>query len=172
MKYFIMTQDKRLRNVVQLKEFPTAEEADFDTSYADKVNDNTVLHTVENETSVYPDVFLAPLYLVEDKIYRVAMMYDETLLFKKVSLVNMERATRKSYWLALLDRLDCLHSESRFYPDHSVEHLILDKDKIRGKEMFKIHGISPNWVVVSMNIAESVLRRTPFGVRFEEVEVR
>ena len=172
MKYFIMTQDKRLRNVVKLKDFPTDQEADFDSSYKDQVNDNTVLHTVEKENSLYPDVLLAPLYMVEDKIYRVATMYEETLIFKKVSLVNMERSTRKSYWLPLLDRVDCLHSESRFYQDQSVEHLVLDKEKVRGREMFKIAGIAPNWVVVSMNIAESVLRRDCFGVRFEEIEVR
>lgn len=172
MKYFIMTQDKRLRNVVKLKDFPTDQEADFDTSYADQVNANTVLHTEESDNTVYPDVLLAPLYLVEDKIYRVASMYDETLLFRKVSLVNLDRATRKSYWLPLLDRMDCLHSDSKFYKDNSVEQLVLDEEKVRGKEMFKIEGITPNWVVVSMNIAESVMRREPFGVRFEEVLVR
>ncbi|MBR3771134.1 MAG: hypothetical protein IKL07_02580, partial [Clostridium sp.] len=115
MKYYIMTQDKRIKNPVVLTQFPTDQEADFDTSYIEEMNSHTVLLTQENENSVYADVILAPLFMVDDKIHKVVSMYDEEIAFFKTSLYNEKKNTRKNYWIALLDRLDCLHEDSTFY---------------------------------------------------------
>lgn len=172
MKYYSMSQDKRIYNVFQLIEFPGKEAIDLDSSFGDKIKDNTALFTEETENSLYPQMLEAPLTMVEKEIYEIIRMYASDILFKGVSIINREKQTNKNYYLALLDRLDCLHESSEFHKDHSVSRLILNKNKLNNAHIFKIKGISKNTVVVSMDIVESILRRGCFGICFEEIACR
>lgn len=172
MKYYCMYQDKRIQNIFQLNEFPGEGAVDLDSSYAKKLKDNTALFTTEKENSLYPQMIESPCVMVEKGIYDVIRMYDPEIIFKSVSIINREKKTNRNYYLALLDRLDCLHESSEFHKDHSVARLVLDKSKIKNVHMFKIQGISPNTVIVSMDIVESILRREWFGICFKEVECR
>lgn len=172
MKYYIMSQDKRIQNTFVLKEFPTGAAVDFDTSYKDKLKEHTSLFTIENDKSAYPDMLEAPLVMVEKKIYEVLNLYDETVVYKKVSIINQVRNSRREYYVALIDRLDCLHQSTEFYKDNSVAKIVLDKDKVKGRHIFKIAGISAPYVIVSLDVAESILRRKSFGIRFQEVECK
>lgn len=172
MKYYIMSQDKRIQNPFVLKEFPTSASVDLDTSYGDQLRDHTSLFTIENEGSAYPEMLEAPLVMVEKKIHDVLEMYDETVVYKTVSIINQKKNTRREYYIALIDRIDCLHSTTEFYKDNSLKKLVLDREKIKDRQIFKVAGISSPYVIVSLDIAESILRRGCFGVRFEEVECK
>lgn len=172
MKYYSMSQDKRIHNVFELIEFPGKEAVDLDSSYADRLKDNTALFTKETENSLYPQMLDAPLTMVEKEIYEVIRMYDQDVIFKGVSIINREKQTNRNYYLALIDRLDCLHESSEFHKDNSVIKLVLDKKKVNNAHIFKIKGISKNTVVVSMDIVESILRRGCFGISFEEITCR
>lgn len=169
MKYFCMGQGKRILHQVVLEAFPTEERVNFTKEDAEKLAESTMLYTIEDENSVYPDILEAPLYMVSETISHVVTMYDPTVITKRVSLVNRERKSLQKYQLLLLDQIDCLHETSEFYPDKTVKRLILDKEKVKGQEIFQIAGVDRMDVIVSLNIAESVLRRNVFGVQFQEI---
>lgn len=126
-------------------------------------------YTIENENSIYTDIIEAPLYMVSETISRVVTMYDPSVITKRVSLVNREKKTLRKYQLLLLEPIDCLHESSEFYPDKTVKRFILDKEKVKGQEIFQVAGVDRMDVIVSLNIAESVLRRDVFGVQFQEI---
>lgn len=172
MEYFIMSQDRRIQNVFVMKEFRGRGSLDYDTSYADKLKDHTSLFTIESDGSSYPDMLEAPLVMVSKKVHDVLELYDETAVYKKVSMINRPKNTRKEYYVMLLDRIDCLHEDATFYPDRSIKQLVLDKEKIGERQIFKIQGIGPAHVIVSLDIAESLLRRSCYGIQFTKVKCR
>ncbi len=172
MEYYIMGLDRRIQNAFVLKKFPDGGAVEYNTSYADKVREHTVLYTEATDHSSYPDVLEEPLYMVSQKVREVLEMYDETAIYRKVSMVNESQKRRDEYNVLLVDRIDCLHSETEFYPDQSIRRLVLDKHKIEDCALFKVKGIGPAYMMVSLDIAESLLRRDCYGIKFVHVESR
>lgn len=170
MEYYIMGLDKRIQNKFILQKFPDRGSVEYDTSYADKVREHTLLHTIESDKSSYPDVLEEPLYMVSQKVREVIELYDETAIYKKVSMVNMPRKKRSEYNVLLVDRIDCLHEDAEFYPDKSIKNLVLDRKKIGDRVIFKVKGIGPAYMIVSLDIVESLLRRNCYGVKFTKVD--
>lgn len=71
----------------------------------------------------------------------------------------------------LLRKTDCLHKDSEIY-DIEQQKLILQKDAVIGKDIIRPAGIIEDVWLLSLIAAEAVLRRKPFGVNFEIIEVR
>ena len=44
--------------------------------------------------------------------------------------------------------------------------------KIKGRNIFRPKGLQQNQIVVSLAVAESILRRNPYGVSLKKVEMR
>lgn len=172
MEYFIMKFDKRVQNAFRLFDFPGSESMEYGIEDSDKLRDHTSLYTVDFDQGSYPDVIEAPLFMVSQKVKNVIELYDETTEFKAVSIINRNKKKIESYYVLLQERIDCLHEDSDFYLDNSVKELVLDSSKIGERQIFKVKGIGPAYVIVSMDIAESVLRRDSFGVLFEKVKVK
>lgn len=172
MEYYIMSLDKRIQNKFILQKFPEAGAVEYDTSHADKVREHTMLHTIESDKSAYPDVLEEPLFMVSQKVKEVLELYDEGAIYKRVSMVNMPRKKRTEYHVLLVDRIECLHQDAEFYPDKSIKKLVLDKEKIADKTIFKVKGIGPAYMIVTTDIVESLLRRGCYGIKFTKVESR
>lgn len=172
MEYYIMEMDKRIGNKFVIQKFPGEGSMEYGTDYANKFKEHTGLYTVETDQSSYPEVLEAPLYMVSEEIRKILELNDDYIVCKEVSMVNLPRQTLKNYAVVLVDRIDCIHETAEFYPDKSVKKLVLDREKIGDRNVFRIKDIGPSYVVVSLDIAESVLRRNCFGVKFTEVECR
>ena len=176
MKYYKISEDKRIHNRVVFRDFKTNETAEFHTEDADTVNDSTVLYTEENENCVYPEIIEAPLFMVSDELSKVLLMYQPSIILKTVVFFDKVKNTQKRYKLPLLERVECLY-EGELTPEQEKAALLdfpkkkyfLHKDKIKHKKIFKIKGIPEMDVIVSMDVAESLIRRGVYGVRFQEV---
>ncbi len=170
MEYYIMEADKRIHNRVIIKEFPDNASIEYDTSHASRLKEHTALYTIENDGSAYPEIIEAPLYMVSEKVKEVLDMYDEEAVYKAVSLINRAKQSVQSYHVTLVDRIECLHELTEFYPDKSIKRLVLDKTKLEDRALFKVAGIGPAYMIVSLDVAESLLRRGSFGIKFTHVE--
>lgn len=169
MKYYIMSQDKRISNGIAFKEISTSETFEVGEEFRGKIKKNLVLHMKDTGHTAYAEMLETPFIMVSENLCKVIQMYDEESEFTNILLASQMGKPALDYKVALIERMDCLHENTEFYKDHSVKKLILDKQKIGDRQIFKIKGISPHYVVVSMNIAESILRRSIYGVRLEEI---
>jgi hypothetical protein len=170
MEYYIMEMDKRIQNKFVIQKFPGNGMMEYDTSYATKFKDHTGLLTVESDKSSYPEVLETPLYMVSETIRRVLELHDDHIVCKEVTMANLPKQTIKHYAVLLTDRIECLHDSTELYPDGSVKKLVLDRSKIGDRRVFRVKGISAPYIIVSLDIAESVLRRNCFGVKFSHVD--
>lgn len=135
-----------------------------------------VAYTEYDKTQEIPDILPYPTYMISDDIQKVFHMYDENISFKAVQVFpnrmdNIEYAT-KLYWVYDCVSEECMHADTVMYPNGELKELILDKNKVRGREIFRVRGLQENKVVVSLAVAESILRRKPYGVSLKKVSVR
>lgn len=171
MKYYIMSQDTKIQNGIKFREFSGKKSEEFGIEHIGRIKNTVTMHVNDTEHTVYEEVIEAPCYMVSKRIYDVIHMFDPDVAFSNAVFSFKEREPQM-YKILLTDRIDVLHESSEFNKDNSLKHLILDKEKIQGAHIFRIAGISPNYIVVSMAIAESILRRKCEGLCLTEVEIR
>ena len=57
------------------------------------------------------------------------------------------------------------------YPNGTLKELILERKFINDEDVFKVKGTLENFIIVSLPVVESILRRKMYGVAFREVRV-
>lgn len=171
MKYYIMSQDKRMQHHIQFREFPGEKITEVGTDMTGKIKKNLTLHVKDDGHTVFTDVVEAPFFMVSDEVAKVIGMFEPDIDFFTIIFQTKHQEEVCVYKIVPLDRMECLHKNTEFHKDKSLKELVLDKEKIQGKHIFKIAGISPHYVVVSMAIAESILRRNCEGIQFTEVKI-
>lgn len=143
----------------------------FYKEQADELNDITVLYILGNGDEAYPDFIENPVYMVSECMQKVLDMYEDDLVFKKVALFNKEAQTQANYYQLLTDHIEGLSDRTGFYPDGTEKQIILDRQKVKEHSVFQLKGCRGNYLIVTLDIVESLLRRHVQGISFEEIEV-
>lgn len=66
--------------------------------------------------------------------------------------------------------VECLSPKAEFNKDDTLERLVIDETKIGFTKIFKVDGILENFIMISLDLAESILRRDFTGIKLERVE--
>lgn len=175
MEYYLLRQSGKVVNPVRLTDL------DQRTYTARMTHDE--FRSLENLKNAYieydrtwelPDLLIYPTYMVSDNIRKVFHMYDDSISFKGIQLFPTQPKWIKEaspvYWVYDCVTIDCLHADTIVQPNGAVKELILDGRKLTGADIFKVRGTMENKTVVSLAVAESILRRNPYGVVFEKCE--
>ena len=70
-----------------------------------------------------------------------------------------------------MEQIDAVGNQTEYYPNGSVKRLVLDGTKIKRHNLFLVNGAQRKDPVASLALVESILRRKPIGIHFEEVEI-
>ncbi|TCO68075.1 imm11 family protein [Marinisporobacter balticus] len=171
MKYFIMKQEKQIGNLIKLRDFKGNKHITFTKDQENKLNDVSTLFVTGNQDSVYTDFIENPLFLISDELKKIFEIYEHTLLYKTVVLSNIQEKVQKVYHMVLTDKIDCLSDQTTFYKNGWEKDIVLDKDKLQNHNIFQIEGTTGEYLIVVLDMAESILRRDFVGMSFEEIEV-
>ena len=111
----------------------------------------------------YSDILWQPSLLLSDAMKNVFEMYDKQIEFKAIQLFSKEEGDNRNYlyWWPYIPFVDCLSDETKTYTTGTLELLVLDKQKLENKHILYVKGILENKLIISMAVAESLLRR-PF----------
>lgn len=174
MNYFQLMQGKELRHVIRLQ---WLEKQPFSYQISEeeflKLPKLMVAYYTYGRETEAPEVLEHPAFMVSETIRRVLKMYEEDIPCKAIQVYPTvyEKKTAPVYEIPFIREAACLHPSSRIAPNGSVEELVLDADKLPGREIFRVGGILENRVIISLPVAESILRRNPYGVHIEEVRM-
>lgn len=174
-EYFLLTQSKQLvsppifegTDKTKIKPFLTKEEFDA-------LNEVNILYFDYHEGIEIPDILNSPVFMVSTKIKHLFELYDEEIVFKGVQTFSKQEEDPMAplYWNPYIPVCDCLHPSSETYGTGLLKELILDSEQIGDKEIVRVGGILENRIVISLAVAESLLRRELFGIGLEKVKVR
>lgn len=123
-----------------------------------------------------PDYVVTPTPMVSSRLRKVFHMYDDSIEFKSVqNYTSQEKDAFKlapSYYVYYVEQTACLHKDSIIAPNGAVTDLVLKGSELRNKDIIVVGGIQEKITIVSLAVAESILRRRMFGIDFEEVKIR
>lgn len=135
-----------------------------------------VAYYTNYENIEYPAIIHEPVFMVDDALKRLLKLYDEDVLFKGLHVydecLDEENVQMHKYWAIGVQAYNCLHPHVRFYPNGSLEQLVLQQDKLPEKNIFKVGGIQEERIIISEAVVESILRRHMYGIEIEEIEIK
>ena len=172
MRYFFITQDKALPRAIQYRDFDISGARHvFSRQDAERLSDDVVLYLAGSGTEARWDFLQCPVTMFSERFTDILDAYEQDLFFQEVVFIHKENSLQYRYVHTLMDEIDAAGESTQYYPNGTVERLVLDSRKIGTHNLFMLAGNHRKDPVVSLALAESLLRRNPVGICFEEVEV-
>lgn len=167
-----MRQDKTMPGSIRLRNFDICGKGHlFHKSDADRLNQTTVLYLSPDGGGAAWDLIQSPVNMASAMLRHVLDMYEDGLIFKKVSLIHKEKDQELLYHQFLMDEIEALSDRVERYPDQTEKKILLDTDKIGEHKVFLLADSRMKDPIVHIDVVESILRRSPTGIVFQEVEV-
>ncbi|MBD8498797.1 imm11 family protein [Paenibacillus arenosi] len=177
MAYFVLKQDPRWLHAVEVVGgFSTLQRSD-DTEDGDKSKrgadyGSLPFHVRTQSRQRYVDYLERPLPLLSDKLKRLVEKYAAKMPVRSAVLIDQEQGQQQPYWIIAPPVVDCLSEATEFYLDGSLKQLVIEKEKVGPYHLFKLGGIREDMLIVSLALAESMLRRDFTGIRVEHVDMQ
>lgn len=165
MRYYLLRQDWRIDRAIS----PAS--IDPFTKF-DELAELSFTYLKQQPQQEYVDFLAAPPPMISDSLKNILEKHSPATQFVRLVLIDPETTAQAVYWAMRPPLADCLSPHTVFDPGKRVKKLVLDKTKLPSLGMFGIQGIMEPYIVVSLAATESILRRNPWGVLFERIEVR
>lgn len=172
MEYFLLKQDEEYTNEPVLKDvFNTIDFRNINLLNAHKIDDVVIFNVKCDEETEFLDVLDRNLFLISEKMKKIIEKYVPQSLFKTIPLIDLNNGRQENYYLPIFEEIECLSENAELNLNKTVvKKIILDKEKIKGKKIFKIKESEKTLVVVRLDVAESLLRREFKGMCLKRLE--
>ncbi len=171
MKYFLIEKDREFYSSPQFKSWHQDINFLQEKDYY-KLPRRKTFFINENNFLLWTDIISSPVFIVSEKVKEVIKLYDKKVKIKQMILIEQKNADMQVYYLPLLECMECLSEErdKGLNPD-ITKRLILDRDKIKDKLIFKVKDAGKRYVIGRLDFVESILKREAIGIKLTELKV-
>lgn len=122
--------------------------------------------------TIFTDIISSPFLLVSETVKEIIQVYEPTIEYKDMVLLDTRTPQYALYYLPVLETIDCLSMEKTKFNAlrGAILRMVLDKQKIEDKSIFKLVYLMKSYVIVRLDLSESLLRRDLLGVGLQKVE--
>ncbi|MBG9564400.1 hypothetical protein P9302_26635 [Brevibacillus agri] len=162
--YYLLTEDRRISRKVQ----PSGLSLEGGMEALLPI---TVLEVQAEGVLAYPDWLERPIVMLSDRMKSITAKYNLGIRWKRVDLIDRQQNDRNVYWLMQVPAVDVLAKSSEFHQNGALKRMVLDYEKAKKHHFFSVQGILEPYIVVSLDAAESFLRRGLTGFVLQKVEI-
>ncbi len=118
----------------------------------------------------YIDVLDSQLFLVNGEVKKVFSIYERSLQFKTVCILNNLDGSSCNYYAPLFTKVNCLPDEYKAVRNRNkLINLIIRASDVEDHSVFKIASIDTDIIIIRLDVAESLLRRKIKKLTLERV---
>lgn len=174
MRYYLMKKDPQFSRAPDvINWYGKIKVQDIKPGNYHLLPERLLLQIRANQNMDFIKILITPFFLVSEEIRECLELYEPLLGFKEIVLLDKKYKQAQEYFLPTLDEVDCLTEKCEYHRSRS--HLLytqIDLNKVGDKSIFYLTGISHNYVVVRLDVAESMIRRGARGFLLEEIDCR
>lgn len=164
MQYFLLSSGEHTRRLIAGELVSLMPGRLLTKAQAGKLDDTIVMHIDSQTEEPYPDVITRPVYLISNGVRLLLGKYDRSIIFKAVPLIDRRTGEQQLYWGFGLDEIECLSDQTVYDKGYQIQEIVLDETKIGNKAVFKLGGALGKYLIVRLDVAESLLRRPFYGI--------
>lgn len=170
-KYFLLKEDYNVENRVKFKDFTTSKKAIFLKEDVEILRDMADMYIDSDENTIFPALIESPVLMISEELYDLFNLYEENITYKIVVFSDIKREIQKVYRLMVPEVIDGLSEKTTYTKSNWLDNMVLDKNKVGDNNIFRIKAALDYYLVVSLDVAEAILKRDFQGIIFKEVEV-
>ena len=118
------------------------------------------------------ELLVSPVFMVSEKMKKIMQLYEAEIYWKGVQLFAIEDHTPLLYYAADVPKVKCLHNSVRVNPNGTINEVVLDSKSLPDKDIFAIDGLVETRIMISLRVAESLLRRDIYGLGLKKVGIQ
>jgi hypothetical protein len=173
MKYFMLETDKSNNNLPQIIDwYSRIDERNMIPERYQHIQFRTMMKMNANASTDFNALIVKPFLLLNGEAKELLSKFEPNMQYKEIILVNQPNHLMNQYFFPLLEVVDCLTPDSERNMDHS--NLVkgkLDKSKLEDQAIFMLSELKNRHIVIRMDLAEALLRRSIYGYQLNEIEV-
>lgn len=173
MKYFLVRMDPQFDTAPEIIDwFKRIDRRDIRHGESYKIENRQLFFIKGRPQTTFPDILSFPYFMVTEIIRNVIRMYEPHTIFKEIVLLDQENSDTCTYYIPVLEYVDCLSIYSKLTKDRStILEGVLNKGKVSDCSIFYLEGVGNLYTVVRMDLVESILRRGAKGLELNEVKL-
>lgn len=173
-EYFWLKPDPTLSNPIQIFHF--AVEGTITPGMIidpEKIPKHQVAYFEYSPQLEICDILFQPTLLIEDNVKRLWSLYEPHMKFKGVQVFanDPELDVSPMYWSPMLKTINCMDAKTKTYSNGMLEHLVIQFRSIQKQQLFRVGGLLEQVVLVSLPVAESMLKRAQTGFELAPVKL-
>lgn len=173
MKYFEMTLDNAVfpnaPRIINWYGVQDVELIKWETYH--KLKNRQIYMIEPSEQRIFTDIITFPFLLVSDLMKDTIKMYPDEVVFKETILMDTEHQVEKSYYLPIMQENKEITLSYRGESAPPVKDAKVPEWS-RDKNIFWILDKQKRHTIISLDLAESLLRRNIIGMQLKEVYLK
>lgn len=161
--YFILNTDENIKSAINLN---------IENVKMLSENEDIVMSEIINPETKMTDYIKANImfkyyHIFSDKIKKVIEFYELDSIFYCVFIISKDMKKQFIYWKMDISKIDSIlikkiDNQKNFY---------IEKDSLNNKSMLLAEYEKQKYILFREDIAESILRRCPIGIKFKQAEL-
>lgn len=166
MKYFLIRTNPQFSTAPEIIDwFKQIDRRKIRLGQSFEVENRQLFFIKESSGTVFVDVLSFPFFMVTEVLKDTILMYEPRTIFKEIVLLDQKYAKTCTYYLPILEYIDCLDAASKLTRDRStVLEAVIDLEKVGDHSIFYLEGVGNLYTVARLDIVESFLRRGAIGI--------
>ena len=166
MKYFLIRTNPHFSTAPELIDwFRKIDRRKIRLGQSFEIENRQLFFIKENPNTVFVDILSFPFFMVTEVLKDIILMYEPRTIFKEIVLLDQKYAKTCTYYLPILEYIDCLDAASKLTMDRStILETVIALDKVDDHSIFYMDGVSNLYTVARLDIVESFLRRGAIGI--------
>jgi len=162
-----MRQDARASNAVKILP-DSINPRSLKREQVESISQTIILHVAERDNNAYPDYLETEGMLISEKLKKIMVKYQPDAIFRTIVLIERKINRQEAYYLISPPVIECASSETAYDMQGNVKEFVLDEVKAGSARVF-CDSKCGSKIFVRLDVAESIMRREPYGVLFERV---
>lgn len=173
MKYFEIQDSPELKYAQQLKDwYGKFDVRDICPTGFPKLPERELFLIEPSKNTIFTDIILFPFLLISPMVRDVIQMYQEVCFYRDIILLDQESGLSRIYYLPVLDETRRIRLVGKQYKNGICLSGPEPPDKKKvyiDKNLFWVRDSKKRHIVISMDMAESLIRRKVNGLGLREV---
>lgn len=169
MKYFIVKVDENYRPPMATNWYGKIDKETLRKKKLSQMSKHMIFLVEKNMQMVFTDILTFPCFMVSELIRNTIKMYMPYIRFLRIVLFDKENSKSMTYYIPYLEKINFVKTEDIYIKN--IHQISVEKATIEDKVIVEIIHGNETYVVMRMDLIESILRRGAVGVGLKKIEI-
>lgn len=128
-----------------------------------------IMECVVTDTEDFPDYIMNEKYIVSEKFKLFLEKYDPDIFLGNLVMINQKEEKLKVYYGFNPYNRNCISEKSIRNREGAIVDLVLEREKIGPFKIFKVSEKTQEFVIISEEPAEKLMREEFSGIKLKKI---